>query len=159
MFMQKTLLGFTLLAAMFNAQAHEFTAGNLQIDHAWAREMPEVAPTSAAYFVIHNKGAEADNLVAVSTPLAGKADLHEHVQNGEVMKMQHVDKVLVPAHDEVAFDPSGYHVMLMQLQRQPKAGERFPMTLTFEKAGKVEVQVVVYKDAPADKQHDHGHQH
>lgn len=90
MTLKKTLLGLTLLLPTLLVQAHEYEAGQLHIDHPWSREMPPVAPTAAAYFVIHNKGSEADRLLSVSTPVAGKAELHEHVHADGVMKMQQV---------------------------------------------------------------------
>jgi periplasmic copper chaperone A len=157
MTLKKTLLGLTLLLPTLLVQAHEYDAGQLHIDHPWSREMPPVAPTAAAYFVIHNKGSEADRLLGASTPVAGKAELHEHVHADGVMKMQQVQDVVIPAGGEVKFEPMGYHVMLFELKQQAKDGERFPLTLTFEKAGKVEVQVAVQKEAPAG--HEHGMEH
>lgn len=157
MTLKKTLLGLTLLLPALLAQAHEYEVGQLHIDHPWSREMPPVAPTAAAYFVVHNKGSEADRLLGVSTPVAGKAELHEHVHADGVMKMQQVQDVVIPAGGEVKFEPMGYHVMLFNLKQQAKDGERFPMTLNFEKAGKVDVEVAVQKEAPAD--HEHGMEH
>lgn len=153
----KFLLLGALLGASLLAQAHDYQAGDLHIDHPWSREMPPVAPTAAAYFVVHNQGSEADRLLAVSTPVAGKAELHEHVHADGVMKMQQVQDVIIPAGGEVKFAPMGYHVMLFELKQQARDGERFPLKLTFEKAGKVEVEVAVQKDAPAG--HDHGDAH
>lgn len=157
MTLKKTLLGLTLLLPALLAQAHEYEVGQLHIDHPWSREMPPVAPTAAAYFVVHNKGSEADRLLSVSTPVAGKAELHEHVHADGVMKMQQVQDVVIPAGGEVKFEPMGYHVMLFNLKQQAKDGERFPLTLNFEKAGKVDVEVAVQKEAPAD--HKHGMEH
>ena len=157
MTLKKTLLGLTLLLPALFAQAHEYEVGQLHIDHPWSREMPPVAPTAAAYFVVHNKGSEADRLIRVSTPVAGKAELHEHLHADGVMKMQQVQDVAIPAGGEVKFEPMGYHVMLFNLQQQAKDGERFPLTLTFEKAVDVEVEVAVQKDAPAAHDHAAGH--
>ncbi|MBF7730744.1 copper chaperone PCu(A)C [Pseudomonas sp. N040] len=129
--------------------AHEFTAGELYIDHPWSRALPPNAPAGAAYLVIHNKGTNADTLLSASTPMADKAELHTHVMFGEVMKMQRVDSVGVPAGGEARFAPGGNHVMLFGLKQPLVAGEFFPLTLVFEKAGAVEVQVKVEQDAPA----------
>ncbi|MFI8383944.1 copper chaperone PCu(A)C [Pseudomonas sp. NPDC079086] len=154
MLLKKTLLIAALLSPSLFANAHEYTVGELHIAHPWSREMPPVAPTAAAYFVVHNKGAEADRLLSVSTPHAGKAELHEHMHADGVMKMQQVENVTIPAGGEVKFEPMGYHVMMFNLKQQAKDGERFPLTLTFENAGKVDVEVAVQKDAPAD---EHAH--
>lgn len=149
----KSLFVAALLSVSFAAVAHEYEVGELHIDHPWSREMPPSAPTAAAYFIIHNKGATADRLVSVDTPFAGKAEMHEHVDQSGLMKMQQVPFVNVPAGGEATFAPMAYHVMLFNLKQQGKDGERFPLTLHFEKAGAVTVQVAVQKEAPA-AQHD-----
>jgi copper(I)-binding protein len=160
MLLKKTLLIAALLSPSLFASAHKYTAGELHIAHPWSREMPAVAPTAAAYFVVHNKGGEADRLLSASTPVAGKAELHEHIHADGLMKMQQVQSVAIPAGGEVKFEPMGYHVMLFNLKQQAKDGERFPLTLTFEKAGAVEVEIAVHKDAPAgEKTHGEGHAH
>ncbi|MGQ7959561.1 copper chaperone PCu(A)C [Pseudomonas sp. SP16.1] len=148
MTVKQTLLGLSLLLPALLAQAHDYQAGQLQIDHPWSREMPPVAPTAAAYFVVRNQGGEADRLLGASTPVAGKAELHEHLHADGVMKMQQVQDVTIPAGGEVRFEPMGYHVMLFELKQQARDGERFALTLNFEKAGEVEVEVAVQKDAP-----------
>jgi copper(I)-binding protein len=148
MLLKKTLLIAALLSPSLFASAHEYSAGDIHIEHPWSREMPPVAPTAAAYFVVHNKGSEADRLLGVATPHAGRAELHEHIHADGLMKMQQVPSVAIPAGGEVKFAPMGYHVMLFNLKQQAKDGERFPLTLTFEQAGAVEVEVAVQKDAP-----------
>ncbi|UYP31258.1 copper chaperone PCu(A)C [Pseudomonas sp. Z8(2022)] len=155
--LRKTLLGLALILPATLAQAHEYEVGQLHVDHPWSREMPPVAPTAAAYFVVHNKGNEADRLLGASTPAAGKAELHEHVHADGVMKMQQVQDVAIPAGGEVKFEPMGYHVMLFNLKQQARDGERFPLTLTFEKAGSVEVEVAVQREAPTGHDHAAGH--
>lgn len=156
MSLKKIALTAALLAASLLATAHEYEAGELHIDHPWSREMPPVAPTAAAYFVVHNKGDQDDRLLAVETPVAGKAEIHEHAHVGGLMKMQQVLNVVIPAGGEVKFAPMGYHVMLFNLKQQARDGDRFPLTLTFEKAGQVQVEVAVQKDEPAAAEH---HQH
>ncbi|MGY4533006.1 copper(I)-binding protein [Pseudomonas sp. TE3786] len=142
-----------VLSLSFAAMAHEYEVGELHIDHPWSREMPPTAPTAAVYFIIHNKGASADRLLSVDTPAAGKAEMHEHIDQNGLMKMQQVQFVTVPAGGEATFAPMAYHVMLFNLKQQGRDGERFPLTLHFEKAGEVTVQVAVQKEAPAE-QHD-----
>lgn len=155
MLLKKTLLLAALLAPSLFASAHEYSAGELHIEHPWSREMPPVAPTAAAYFVVHNKGGEADRLLSVATPVAGRAEMHEHLHADGLMKMQQVQSVAIPAGGEVKFAPMGYHVMLFNLKQQAKDGERFPLTLTFEKAGTIEVEVAVQKDAPVQEAAHH----
>ncbi|MDP2244345.1 copper chaperone PCu(A)C [Pseudomonas sp.] len=160
MLLKKTLLIAALLSPSLFANAHDYSVGNLHIEHPWSRAMPPVAPTAAAYFVVHNKGSDADRLLSASTPVAGKAELHEHIHADGLMKMQQVQNVEIPAGGEVKFEPMGYHVMLFNLKQQAKDGERFPLTLTFEKAGAVEVDIAVHTDAPEAAGHvEEPHQH
>ncbi|MEJ5060151.1 MULTISPECIES: copper chaperone PCu(A)C [unclassified Pseudomonas] len=151
------VLAALLLPACF-ANAHEYKAGELEIAHPWSQELPPNAPTVAAYFVIHNQGKTADRLLSVDTPIAGEAQLHEHVMQGDMMKMQHVPSVQIPAGGEVTFAPMAYHVMLLNLKDRSllSDGKRFPLTMHFEKAGDVQVEVAVQKQAPQDMQ-KHAH--
>ena len=139
----RTLSLAALLACALPSFAHEYKAGDLLIDHPWSRELPPNAPAGAAYFTLHNQGSQADRLVGASSPRAQKSELHTHVHQDGLMKMRPVPAVDIPAHGEVAFQPGGNHVMLFGLDKPLKAGEQFPLTLEFEKAGKVEVQVKV----------------
>jgi copper(I)-binding protein len=138
-----------LLPACF-ANAHEYKVGELEIAHPWSQELPPNAPNVAAYFVIHNEGKTADRLLSVDSPISGQAQLHEHVMQDDVMKMQHVPSVEIPAGGEVTFAPMAYHVMLLNLKDRSllSDGKRFPMTLHFEKSGDVTVEVAVQKQAP-----------
>ena len=151
------VLAALLLPACF-ANAQEYKVGALQIAHPWSQELPPNAPTVAAYFVIDNQGKTADRLLSVDTPIAGEAQLHEHVMQGDMMKMQHVPSVEVPAGGKVTFTPMAYHVMLLGLKDRSLLtdGKRFPMTLHFEKSGDVTVEVAVQKQAP-DAMQEHKH--
>ncbi|MEX6504104.1 copper chaperone PCu(A)C [Pseudomonas zhanjiangensis] len=156
--LRNPLLLAALLGTSLLANAHEYSLGQLHIEHPWSRAMPPVAPTAAAYFVVHNQGRQADRLLGAETPLAAKAELHQHLHADGVMKMQQVQAVEIPAGGEVQFAPMAYHVMLFGLQRQAQAGERFPLTLHFEKAGDLQVEVAVQEEAPmTDKAEAHAH--
>ncbi|SEM88628.1 hypothetical protein SAMN04487857_106167 [Pseudomonas sp. ok272] len=153
------VLAALLLPACF-ATAHEYSVGELQIAHPWSQELPPNAPTVAAYFVIHNAGQADDRLLSVTSPIAGIAQLHEHVMQGDLMKMQQVASVEVPAGGELTFAPMAYHVMLLELKDRSllRDGQRFPLTLHFEKAGNVTVEVAVQKQAPsASEAPQHAH--
>jgi copper(I)-binding protein len=147
------VLAALLLPACF-ANAHEYKVGELEIAHPWSQELPPNAPTVAAYFVIQNSGKTADRLVSVDSPIAGEAQLHEHVMQGDLMKMQQVPSVDVPAGGNVTFAPMAYHVMLVNLKDRSllSDGKRFPLTMHFEKAGDVTVEVSVQKKPPEDMQ-------
>lgn len=153
--LRNTLMLAALLLSTFFAQAQEYTAGSLVVSDPWSMELPPNAPAVAAYFTIENKGETADRLLSVDTPLAGQAQLHEHVHANGLMKMQQVQTVEIAPRTKVSFAPMAYHVMLLDLKDRSKlvASQQFPVTLHFEKAGDVEVQVVVQKQAPTSHKH------
>ncbi|UUQ67013.1 copper chaperone PCu(A)C [Pseudomonas fuscovaginae UPB0736] len=158
--LKNALLLAALLLPVGFAHAHEFTVGELRIDHPWSQELPPNAPTVAAYFTLQNQGTTADRLTGVDSPIAGKAELHEHVMQANLMKMQQVPDVTIPAKGEVKFAPMAYHVMLLDLKDRSllQDGRHFPLTLHFEKAGAVTVEVAVQRQPPAaspDKMHMH----
>lgn len=149
-----SILGLALLLAAGSAQAHDAKLGDLLIDHPWARPSAGQAKNGAAYLRIVNSGAKADKLLSASTPAAKRAELHTHEHVDGVMRMRQVKFVEVPAKGEVAFKPGGLHVMLFDLEKPLHEGFGFPLTLTFEKAGKVEVTVQIEKPGP--QSHGHG---
>jgi periplasmic copper chaperone A len=113
----------------------------IHIEAPWARA--SAGMTGAAYLTVKNDGDAADKLLAVSTPAATKAELHSMSMEGNVMRMRPVLDIPVPAHGSVALKPGGLHIMLMNLREPLKQGETFPLTLMFEKAGNVSVQVAI----------------
>lgn len=144
-----------LLACALPSVAAQYQAGDLLIDQPWSRELPPNAPAGAAYFTLHNQGGTVDRLIGASTPRAENSELHTHVHQDGLMKMQQIPAVEIPANGAVVFQPGGNHVMLFGLGKPLTAGEHFPLTLEFEKAGKVEVQVEV-KTADGQMPMSHG---
>ena len=131
-----------------------------RVEHAWARATPGAAKVGAAYFAVETP--TADRLVGVASPVAGRAEIHSHAEEGGVMKMGAVEGgVELPAGQRVELKPGGLHVMLFDLKRPLKEGDSFPLTLAFEKAGTRDVTVQVGKVGAmgAAAMHDHGHMH
>ena len=114
----------------------------ITIEQPWARAAIQ-GGTGGAFLTIRNTGPQADRLVAASTPLARSTEVHETVREGEVMRMRPVPAIEVPAGGSVTLRPGGAHVMLVGLAEALRPGGTVPMTLTFERAGAVEVQVSV----------------
>jgi copper(I)-binding protein len=109
---------------------------------AWARASAGQQVNGAAYVTLMG-GVEPDALVGASTPVAATAEVHESSMEGGVMRMRPVPSVRIPAGKTVALAPGGYHIMLFNLKQPLKAGETFPVTLTFEHAAPVTVDVQV----------------
>lgn len=139
-----------------SAGAHEFKKGSLMIDHPFARANIPERP-AAAYAKIMNMGSEDDRLVAASSPAAGRVELHTHLMENGIARMRPVEAIEVPAGGTAELKPGGDHVMLFDLVEPLKKGDKFPMTLTFEKAGAVEVTVNVEALGTSGQKHgDHG---
>ena len=133
------LMAITLFSTALPAQ--EFTLGNVTIDGPWSRAMPPNAPNGAAYFRVENRGDEPDRIVSARADIAETAELHTHDMEGGMMKMRQVESVEVPAEGEVLLKPHGLHVMLFGLKQPLVDGEKFDLTVVFEKAGELELSV------------------
>jgi periplasmic copper chaperone A len=132
-----------LVAASSAALPHSHEKGDLQIRHPWSRATPPGAKVAAGYFEIRNNGKQSDRLLSASTPVAKKVEMHVTEHAGEVAKMRQLRAFEVPGRERLALEPNGAHLMLVDLVQPLKKGERFAMTLRFERAGEIEVQFEV----------------
>ncbi len=139
-------------------------AANLLAGTAWAAENAIVVEqpwaraaatgNSAAYLVIENRGTAPDRLVGVASPAARTAELHtSQVDAKGVASMRPLQAVELTPGGKAVLAPGGMHIMLMGLAQPLKDGQHFPLTLTFEKAGAVTVDVAVQGRPTAG--HDH----
>ena len=150
----------TLATALFTAplQALEVKAGDLVITQAWSRATPGGAKIAGGYLTIENKGSSPDRLMKGTADISGKIEVHEMAMNNGVMTMRELDKGLaIEPGKTVKLAPGGYHLMLMDLKGALKQGDKVPVTLEFEKAGKVALSLDVQgvgAQAPAGG-HDH----
>ena len=122
------------------ARAEEVKAGDLVITQAWSRATPGGAKIGGGYLTIENKGSAPDRLIGGSADVAGKVEVHEMAMNNGVMTMRALDKGLaIEPGKSVKLAPGGYHLMLMDLKSPLKQGDKLPVTLEFEKAGKIKL--------------------
>jgi copper(I)-binding protein len=120
------------------------TAGDLEIGGIWTRAMLPGQPVGGGYFTITNKGESADRLTSISTPDAGRAEIHSMVMKDNVMVMRPVEGGLdIPAGSTVELKPGHFHLMFMDVKKPIHVGDMIPVTLEFEKAGKVEIRMPV----------------
>lgn len=132
------------IACAGSAVAHEFKAGDLKIEHPWARATVPSAKVGGGYLTIVNSGSTADRLVSVSSDLTAKTEIHEMSMKDGVMSMKQVEGgIEIPAGGTVALEPGSYHVMFMGIDRQLKEGEIYKGKLTFEKAGELPIEFKV----------------
>lgn len=138
-------LKYAVAAVLMAVAAPAFAqSSSIQVEKSWARATPAGATTGAVYLTIMNKSRDVDRLLGASSDVADKLQIHEiKVVNG-TMEMREVSGGLpVPAGGSVVLKPGGYHVMLIGLKKPLKASETIPLTLNFEKAGKVSITVPI----------------
>ncbi len=136
------LAGLVLLGATL-AGAHEYQFGPLFIEHPWARATAGSARNGAVYLIVVNRASRSDWLVGAASKAAERVEFHVSETVNDVMTMRAADAVELARDVPVVFKPGGLHLMLRGLTRPLKQGELFPLTLHFQKAGPVEVEVVV----------------
>ncbi|ROT94148.1 copper chaperone PCu(A)C [Altererythrobacter sp. FM1] len=149
-FTATALAGSILLSACNSApQAEapteeEAATSQIAITTPWSRETAEGQDAGGAFMTIANSGTAADRLTGGSTPVAGELQVHTVDMTDGVMRMRQLEDGLeIPAGGSVTLKPGSFHIMLMQLKQPLRQGEAVPVSLTFEKAGTVEVELTV----------------
>lgn len=145
------LAAFLTIAAP--ALAHDYMLGDIHIVKPWSRPLPAVSKNGAAYMTLTIKGSTPDRLVSVTTPAAKKAELHNHIMEGGMMKMRPVEAVEISPGTPSVLKPGGLHVMLMGLTEPFVEGKSYPLTLEFERAGSIEVKVMIFEPEESDGGH------
>jgi periplasmic copper chaperone A len=142
------------------------TSAPVQVDGAWMRPAVQGQHGTGAYMTL--TAPTATQLVGVSSPVAGVAQVHEMKMEGDVMRMRALTVLDLPAGKPVQLKPGSFHLMLMDLKAPVTQGAKVPLTLSFKDANgvqsKLDVQVPVATRAPGEKAqkaagHSHGHHH
>lgn len=132
--------------ALSSAGAHEFKAGEITLQHPFSRVTPKGAKMGAAYMTIVNGGTSPDRLIGATTDISERAEIHRTTttEDGVTRMRAQPDGVIIPAARDIKLQPAGeYHIMLVNLREPLQEGTRIPLTLEFEKAGAVTVQLAV----------------
>ena len=139
------VIAAALVAALaLPAQAEDVTAGGVKISAPWARATPKGAAVGAGYMTITNSGTAPDRLLGGATDVSNRFEIHEMTMDNGVMRMRPIAKGLeIKPGQTVALKPGGNHVMFLGLKQPLAKGEHVKATLTFEKAGKVDVDFSV----------------
>jgi len=138
--MRVLIAGLLLSAASF---VHSQQKGDLEIREPWSRATAPGARVAAGYLEIRNTGAQPDRLLSASTSVAQRVELHVTQRDGDVMRMRQVKDLEIPARGRTTLQPGGTHLMLVDIVRPLKKGERVPLKLRFERSGEVEVELEV----------------
>ena len=139
--MKQTLYTLALVAALAVPMAAQ--AQSLKIEKPWARATAPGAAVGGGFLTVHNPGKSGDRLVAASSPVSARMELHEMAMEKDVMRMREVKAMEIPAGGTLELRPGGYHLMFMELKAPLKQGEKVPVTLKFEKAGEMKVELSV----------------
>lgn len=126
------------------ALAHDYTTGTVTIDHPWSRPTPPGVPMGVGYMAITNHGDSDITFTSATTPRAESVSIHESTMNDGTMSMRPLkDGLTIPAGETVELKPHSYHLMLEKLEGRLKEGERVPLTVNFEGAETMEVELNV----------------
>jgi copper(I)-binding protein len=151
------MLAVALTCLAVTADATDYKVGSLEINHPWSRATPKGAKTAAGYVVIKNTGPAPDRLVGGSLAGAGVAQVHEMTMDGGVMKMRPVPGGLeIKPGETVELKPGSFHLMFVDLKQSLAKGQPVKGTLSFERAGTVDVEFTV-EGIGASTAHDMDH--
>ncbi|CAA2143569.1 copper chaperone PCu(A)C [Hyphomicrobium sp. ghe19] len=137
------LAGLAAALAPALAEAHEVTVKGVTVAHPWARATPEGQKVGAAFAEIKTDKDTSDRLIGVSSPVAANGEVHSMTMEGDVMKMRRLDGIDLKPGQSLVLKPMADHIMLLGLKEPLKEGDLVKLTLTFEKAGPIEVEGTV----------------
>lgn len=152
----RLLCAVVMAAGCLAASAGEFTVGPIRVADPWARATPPGAPVAGGFLTLTNSGGP-DRLVSASADISETVELHTMKMDGDVMRMQRLERgIELPAGATVVLRPGSLHVMFVGLKAPLKADTHFPLTLQFERAGSVRVDMSV-RAIGADMHMEHSH--
>lgn len=144
MMFRPILAGVVALMLATPLAAHDFKRSNLSIAHPWTRQTATGQVNGGGFMTITNGGRQADRLIGGSSPASAKVEIHTMSMAGGVMRMRPLPNGLpIPAGGKIELKSGGHHIMLIGLKKPLKLGTLVPLTLRFERAGLVTVQLKV----------------
>jgi periplasmic copper chaperone A len=144
MVLRRLALAALVAVLALPALALDYKLGAIEIGHPWSRATPPTAESGGGYLVLKNTGTTPDRLIAVKSPAADKVEIHEMKMDGNIMRMREVEKgIEIPPGATVELKPGGFHVMFMGLKAPFAKEAKVPLTLVFEKAGSIDVDLMV----------------
>src|SRR5882757_3286659 len=126
------------------AFALDYKLGAIEIGHPWSRATPPTAESGGGFLAITNTGTTPDRLIAVKSPAADKVEIHEMKMDGNVMRMRELEQgIEIAPGATIDLKPGGFHIMFMGLKAPFAKDTKVPLTLVFEKAGSIAVELPV----------------
>jgi periplasmic copper chaperone A len=136
-------MSLTVASILAVAVAARAEAGGIEVREPFSRASIGQSTSGVVYLTIVNRASGPDRLMAASTPVAARTDLHMTVRDGDTTRMRRLESVEIPAGETVAFHPGGAHIMLTGLEAPLHEGDRFDLTLEFETAGPMTIEIPV----------------
>ena len=133
----------TLVCAMILSGCSDSSSSSWRVTDAHMKAMPPGQTRAAVYLRLENTAAQERTIQRVSTPVAGTAEVHNHIHEDGMMKMRAVPHLRIAAKSALEFTPGGYHIMLLDVAEAPEVGSRFPLTLEFDGAEQLSIEVEV----------------
>lgn len=148
-----TIMKKLALAVLCSASLFAPVWAQVKVDGAWARPTVSGQMGGGGFMTLHSE--RADRLLGGTTPLAERFELHSMTMQGDVMQMRQVEAIALPAGQKVELKPGGLHVMLIGLKQPLALGSKVPVTLRFERAGEVKIEMTVMSRPAATAAYKH----
>jgi copper(I)-binding protein len=153
---RRILFGAAAALIALPVAAHDYTAGDITIGHPWTRAAGANG-NGAGFLKLTNAGTRPDRLLSATSPVAQVVELHSMIRDGDVMRMRPVQDIPIAPGETVELRPGGFHIMMIGLTAPMNQGSRVPLTLRFERAGEVQVELAV--ESAGARGHAAAHQH
>lgn len=156
---RKLSRGIGILLGVIVCQSAAWADDAISIENAWVRDAPPHAEMSAGYLTIENHSAQTRTLTSLSSPQFKKVEAHKtEIVNGQV-RMTREDKVIIPAHGSLKFEPGGYHLMLIHPLHELNKGDKVELRLQFKDAPPMAIHAPIRESAEEISPHDMGNMH
>lgn len=146
MFRPAILAALFLLSIPSLVFAHSFTHGDIQVMHPWAK-VAEKGADSSAYVKVINNGAEPDNLIGVESTVAERVEIQKAKKTGNTISYESISSLTVGSKKNIEMKPGGVRLLLVDLKEPLRHEYVIPMTLVFEKSGRMQIQAVIQKSS------------
>lgn len=137
------VLAFSLAGLAQSDAGERLQIGNVSVVQPWARATPAGAKVAAAFVELRAAAGTRDRLIAARSPMASLVELHDHIRDGNVLRMRRVDAIAVPEGGTVVLMPGSFHLMLVGLTAPLAEGGQLPLTLVFETSGELSLTVPI----------------
>lgn len=152
-------LAAALLLGAAPALADDYELGKLEISQPWARATPQGARTGGGFLTITNEGDDSDRLMSAASPIAARVEFHKmEVADGIAKMRPQPDGIEIPAGATVALKPGAFHIMFLELKGPIEQGKPVPVTLDFENAGSIDLEMVVTPPGAPGPDNGRGHE-